>query len=1161
MVIKIPQHHTFSQPFAEEISDHTGCSAPAWEISVPRKHDLAWSVVLSYLISTKYGVSEMDFIHDFKKRLKVLTGSNENSKFVNKSMRNFNPFRNRSSCFYDEALKTVVNDFRKHLDWHNLRSVPEKLSAVSKTMKCAILLITKDESAENYQIFPKKANKNRDWITIITSVFRNDNVPSNVITVYDFMISSGLASKMQIAALHYYLKETKLSKKEIKKLESVVSKHEDFLIPVLKSGYEDIILKLYESPYVISKLSEIGYEVDPRATDSEGFSILYYAVILNNPKILYKLYYYAADDCFQSEGSYRDPDTNVIENLRHIEKLLSSDLSKLEDPNCPKSQKLRLKFEELLRLNRFLIEVNTKIFKIKCKLNYYESTAESLFEANKRRDIVVALLDTYKDFFKFEMQGSLTLSPLDDFISYKDYYNVIDMATTVIFFDNLTSLKARLKLSENQFSEIESSFLFSTIYHIVFEGVNILETIKKSTPNLHFNLKTFYMFPLIKRIDNFNKINQFSQILHNTVIDKDSVVENIPESEITSILHSYPLFKDAIELGRLHNYIKISLNAKIMDIKSVLAIERVLQVIGEYITPEKEDDFSFKRLLSVCIPKEISQVLRRIRHELSHLKGHAFPSKIECEKNLSLFRSIQKEIHEIHRRFRLVINIIALDLSVYGLNLLERELQRIKDSLHLYTNTFIHPMFLHEDVFTYIRNFPTKLFQKFKSFCHDLLKITLQNLEIEINNKHFSANECDVQNIKRQIIYILWPIKWILDLLQKCQIQSVTPLLDIFRDLEDSNMNTPYELKEKVDIFISHCKNFLSNLKITRKRSRLNKLKPINNIEYFMKVLKGFVYLSNEEREAIREEIPDYIREQVLMKNKLIQSVEEDFSLELHEHSKEFELSYLSKKKILLLKEQYINKDSNVLNILKIQDPVAELEEAFSKNSIDKKKYDSLCETMHFSEKTRKKLCYVVAGQRKKVPANNLKNLFNRIQLLKKILIDDNGEISKLWVKIKREKSRILIDEKIVQCYLKDHQLQAAVETLLFDCMMLFESVKVSENPWIKSSKLYTGINLRNVISHGSPLLESLCHLLDPKDLPSEIVRIMLLLVKGEDAVRASLELYKKVDCHYTKFHEVMNCEDADEYCDLRGQIKKCDEWKNYAVLLSYKPSVAKNTQ
>lgn len=129
-------------------------------------------------------------------------------------------------------------------------------------------------------------------------------------------------------------------------------------------------------------------------------------------------------------------------------------------------------------------------------------------------------------------------------------------------------------------------------------------------------------------------MDNFSKILHNINITADIVINRIPESEIQSIFHFHPSIKNIYGMNRLSHYMHVCKTIRDMDIKSVLVVQRVLQGIGECMPSTEKEDFSFKRFLSLCLPREIAKIFRRLRNELTHLKGHAFPSKIECEKML-----------------------------------------------------------------------------------------------------------------------------------------------------------------------------------------------------------------------------------------------------------------------------------------------------------------------------------------------------------------------------------------------------------------------------------------------------------------------------------------------------------------------------------------------
>lgn len=1164
MVINVPRHHNFPETFSKKISRKTGCPLPAWEISVPRKLDIAWSIVLSYLVSTKYNKSGNSFNESFARRLDALVGHSRNVKLVNKSIRRFNPFRNRWSCFYDEALKTVVDEFRKYLGWDNLLSISDKLSAACKVIGCPILLIESYGKCEKYRIFQKNAKRNGELITLIESPFVVDGKedpdpdnPTKSVTVLNFMINNDLGLKMKTAALRYYLKESSLSKSEIKRLILRNSNDENFLITVLTSEYNQVILKLYDSPYVISKLSEAGYEMDPRTKDAEGYSALFYALRFSHHSILYKLYYFAADDCRQSRESYRNPNSIIVENLRDIERMLLNNQSKFKDPNREMNIVFKTKFDALLRLNKFLIESNSKILKITNELNSYESTEPKgnkenrqnkeskeevqirlLFEANKRRDVIVALLDTYVEFYKFENENTLTSSLLID-LYYTYYYFHIDITSAKIFFDNIVFLKQRLHVENCKlFSEMESCFMFSVLYIKVFDSIVNLNVMDLDFHENFLNSKAFHLYFLNQRLLNFDKIKHFSQELQSIFTKNYKTVKSIPEEEVNSILDSNPDFKNYIELYRLKNYIKLCLKTKVTDAKSVLAIERALQVIGECIPPKEKDDIMVKRFLSLCLPTEISGILRDLRHKLSHLNDHDLSSKIECEKNHSLFQSIQNEIIQIEMHFKPVYSIMDVTIGVYASELIEKELMRI---LGFFLSEI--PKVEKDYIFKKYRN---DLFKKFKSPCRIFFERALEIVNDEIGNE-LSSGTRGIDDVKKQIIHLLKPIKKLLELMQQCGLNSVAAL-DVCKEFEECDMNSIDRLKEQRGKFLTECKNFLLKWKIYKKRKIIKPLESVQNIEHFLKSLKAS--LSDEEKREIRQDIPQVIRKGVAMKDELIKSIKNDFSLNVEENFAMFEITYFSKSKIRELKEFYKCKDSYALTILESRDPIAEIEKIFSDNYVQKNRYDKICETMQFSNKTRKILGKLVAGQAKMYPANNLLNLHNRIQLLRELAIEDDEEVQNLWLRIKREKSRQLIVDKIVRCCEKDRQLQAAVETLLVDCMELIKKVKMLANPSIKSSNFYRGINLRNVMCHGSPILEFLCQMLDPQDFASEIVRKIIFFIKDEDTVTACLQLFEITDWDVTKFREIVNCDEKDEYSSLRDQIRKCDEWEKYVLLL-----------
>lgn len=82
---------------------------------------------------------------------------------------------------------------------------------------------------------------------IILVPFTDDDTTTQTSTAYNFMFDNDLGLKLRNAALRYYLKDAKLSKAEIRSLNSANDKN--FLIAILKDRHVNrkvIIRKLYE---------------------------------------------------------------------------------------------------------------------------------------------------------------------------------------------------------------------------------------------------------------------------------------------------------------------------------------------------------------------------------------------------------------------------------------------------------------------------------------------------------------------------------------------------------------------------------------------------------------------------------------------------------------------------------------------------------------------------------------------------------------------------------------------------------------------------------------------------------------------------------------------------------------------------------------------------
>lgn len=1179
MVINIPCHRHFPDSLTKKGVEKTG-----WEISVTQRDDIAWSVVLFYLKTTKYKNKK----DDFKTRVETLTGQNEISsipiKLAKRAILNYNPFRNRYSCFYDQTLKWIVEEFKKNLNWNLLIRISDKLLAAANLLSCQILQIQNGKIYKINQISPTGPEISDFAITLIFSPVV-DKEDINRGTVCNFILSTDFCSKLRISALMYFLREAEISKKNIHKIKNLANE-DHFLISLLRSEFRNVVLDIYKSPYIVKKLSEATYQTDPRLTDNEGLSGLYHAVLTGDSKIYYILYYFAANSCFETKGSFRNPDVHIVNNFYHLQNILSDDLSKSKDLSlCKNRDAINESFDEIVRLNTFLLEINQKILNINDKINYYDKK-EDLFEAHKRKDIIVSILDTYQSYFESVKEENDKISALEDYVRHKNFYYSGDITMAIIFFGKIFHLKERLSVEKtNSYSKIESSLFNLVLYNIIWD--ELLPSWKEEFSSKKFpkvsSFDTLYAFLFRKRLEVHNDIKQFKDYLQDIVIDKKNVVHCLPESEVYAILNSLPVVKDFLQILRFDYYLETAQQTKITDIKSVLVIERVLQVIGEYIYPEKDNDFSMRHILPLCVPTEVTHILHRLRHEMSHLKGHQFYSKINFEKDYNSFKIIKKEIFRIKRSFQPVFRVQELQLWVY----ISKELQESHKYTQMYSERKFH---LCEGLLVVINDMRKEKFAKYIRDYRFVLECIINSLEKEINKEELWKHKVEhIMSTLQTKVQLLSCLTELLSYYREGCKEDLLKEIEFVKNKD--NFTSSLDAKDKFLHLLRRYRTFLLKFFPQSKKEPIKVIEKVENIEKFLKILRGFTFLSDEEKCKIMKEVPLGIRESVTLKKTVKKSIEDGFSLKMEEQFTEFKKLYLTNKQLKKLHEYYQGKkDLEALEILNEPGPLEELEKTFSTNSIDKKKFELLCEKMKFSEEVLNILRKLVSGQKQKIVKSNVEILLNRIKLLKEILIEENKEIFYLWNKIKSKQSQQFFFGKLVQRYLEERQFRAAVEMLLFDCMMLVghkiekksdeseraendigkneaavkkchgkenykskksenikpenqvdgnrkpdeeideseevenesvqskkdetkESKKDTVRPWIKTSKLYSGADLRNVISHGNPLLENLCLLLDPDDLPSAIIKEALRLINKEAAIEIILQRHRGSNC------------------------------------------------
>ncbi|XP_055940145.1 uncharacterized protein LOC129969549 [Argiope bruennichi] len=332
-------------------------------------------------------------------------------------------------------------------------------------------------------------------------------------------------------------------------------------------------------------------------------------------------------------------------------------------------------------------------------------------------------------------------------------------------------------------------------------------------------------------------------------------------------------------------------------------------------------------------------------------------------------------------------------------------------------------------------------------------------------------------------------------------------------------------------------------------------------IKEFCRNLMGFA--SVVQRKKILEEISSEVTTRVVALKKLKEDIESGISVDLNR----FDNLFLKAKSVQSIKnfcKEYLEmeEDSEAKARLKVEhkksllhkikespNPSNILERIFEKKKVSGSQLKFLYKTIDFSNETKSTLNSLI--ETSKCPCgDSLENLLNRINYLYQISIDEQFDIRFLWERAKSPQAKRYLVYKIVQRYFREPSFQASLEMLLFDCIAILKQNEDFKSFWLKDSFLFNGIDVRNVLAHGDPLLESVGDLLDPKDFASELVKKMLQLINDRDSIEALSDLWKKAT------ESGVIPENSPECCKLKECIVRCERWKDYSKLLAEDPNV-----
>ncbi|GFS85081.1 uncharacterized protein TNCV_4222691 [Trichonephila clavipes] len=314
MSLAAPKQRVLPLWMLREESERKVIPETVWEIDVPSEKSIQWAFILCYLTTE---VKKRSLHHS----LTNLFNYNKQFKFslknkvqfsvpkLEKLIKKFNPYKNYNYIYWNRLFRRMHRLLELNLQFAasemsdssgcDLNNVV-LLQTAAKILQCVIHVFKTDVSGNNYlcSFSPEEDLDNLPRLILFVRLDVADNMPAEAAIdkgIFSFGISSEYVIPLRHAALVHILKRANLSEVEIKQVLETVQNKDKFLSCLLRSSNLQIIFKLYKSRYIIRKLSEAGFETDPRSTDEFGLSSFYHCMNLPDSNVLRVLYYFSTN--------------------------------------------------------------------------------------------------------------------------------------------------------------------------------------------------------------------------------------------------------------------------------------------------------------------------------------------------------------------------------------------------------------------------------------------------------------------------------------------------------------------------------------------------------------------------------------------------------------------------------------------------------------------------------------------------------------------------------------------------------------------------------------------------------------------------------------------------------------------------------------------------
>ncbi|CAF4860867.1 unnamed protein product [Pieris macdunnoughi] len=853
----------------------------------------------------------------------------------------------------------------------------------------------------------------------------------------------------------------------------------------------------------------------------------------------------------------------------------------------------------IISFNEFQIELYGKLNKVKLEMEQWQpviDTDNAIREIKVLIDIIDITISLHADYSRNKINESfpalLLLEDDDKFTVYRIAQKVFmfrkflwkaDYNVCLLILDNLYLLKERLKMSGTIYQELESHlyyFIYNckskwSFYLSKTQTIEVENLIAENNGVMHifntpFNMDmgalwTFLIIYLerqafLDKLDNFIEELKVPILPENIKLNRSEMSQEEQQSLIP-----IPEMRDDFSLRKMYRTLEELPSAEDVKLKTEwaqLIIERVLQVVGEFIKSTKESkhlEATTQALMLAEIPLHIVKSLKTIRQFLSKADNCQILWRIELSKHgqtvLAKVLNDLKHIKDVIKR-QIGINRYLVNRSL--INGCRGTLLKRRDCIRDNIENILPHHFdaVSEGLGVFLQN-PTEytgnmLLENFyKSHWEPTglsvdLMMEVAQLQHDLRmlyNKHCQVQQSIKAFIDKNYSYYKDVIVTILDkiMFQKENWKNIK--LECLNNVEiqfDLISEYPNEIdvnKIRTNLKLNNC----SNKKLTDLLTNVIEIKSLwdiieNILDFIINKCKALNDSVAEIKWGIISEFYAIVCRTTYTTDDMSRNVERLFHFMeqagLREAKSVVRNNYnyegLQELEEILLINNFVTEEE-ILYISK-NTPVSQ-RESLKLLTFDKSKFieemkhyvDAIGSLQPYDAKSEEIISNVKSRN-----SNLLKCYLNRLKSLSSLL---NGQPKDL----------------LVLRYKYIGQFKIWLQMILIDIFNILKMCNQDDN-LRKVNRLLAEINLRHVLTHGSPLLEVVGDFLDANDVPSELISKALEFIKDLESVQSLYTLkeskfdfkliYENVDHFDTDIRNLLNC------------LKKSKNWEQYLSLL-----------